>query len=69
MSITTTSGLVSSIDVQGLAAVLGRADDLDAVQRAEERDQPVADDLVVVDHDDSDGAHSRDSSGWVRWVR
>ncbi len=42
--------------VQRLAAVGGRADDLDAVERAEQCGEAVADDLVVVDDDDTDRA-------------
>ena len=45
-------------DVQRVAAVGGGADDLDAVERAEQGDQPVADDLVVVGDDDPDRARS-----------
>ena len=51
---TTTSGLGLVDDVQGVAAVGGGADDLDTVEGPEQGDEPVADDLVVVDHHDPD---------------
>ena len=41
-------------DVDGFLAVGGGADDLEAVERPEQRDQPVAHDLVVVHDDDAD---------------
>ena len=50
----TTSGPVSVDDVHRIPAVGGGADDLDAVQRAQQGDQAVADDLVVVHDDDPD---------------
>ena len=51
---TTTSGAVSGHDVDGVAAVLGGADHLDAVEGAEQGGEPVADDLVVIDDDHPD---------------
>ena len=53
--------------VQRLAAVARRADHLDAVQRAEQGDQPVAHDLVVVDDQDLD-AHDSSSFPSVWWT-
>ena len=55
MSMITTSGLGLGDDVDGVLAVGGGADDLEAVERPEQRDQAVAHDLVVVDDDDADG--------------
>ena len=50
---TTTSGVRGLHDVQGVGAVAGGADDLHAVEDAEQGDETVADDLVVVDDDDA----------------
>ena len=51
---TTTSGSVSATTWMRVPAVLGGADDLDPVERAEQRGEPLAHDLVVVDDDDPD---------------
>ena len=45
--------------MQRLAAVAGGADDLDAVERAQQGDQAVADDRVVVDDHDANGLGHR----------
>ena len=65
-------------DVDGVPPVLGRADDGDPVQRAEQGGETLADNLVVVDHGGAErsltgslvqgqpGAHDRAAGRWGR---